>query len=227
MIFPKNRFLFFLLVGIFFYANNSQAVTPSPHSIHHQKIRPKNNTDAARPDWGSWVRLASVDSDNDKQNKNTDCKIKNRQGKCRSLKVLEVNHLQKLQFGKFTMNRGARAIVTIDPASGNKTVTGAHDSGGRYGPAEFEIKGEPNMEFVVTFPGEMTLSGSQGGGLRVSKFTGSFVEARNQQRTSRTIGKLGQDGRAVLLVGGTLQIPPNHEPGDMSGGVNINVEYFP
>ncbi len=146
-----------------------------------------------------------------------------------SLKKLEVHLIHDLHFGRVIMENGSRGSITINPVNGIKTLQGGvFNARGQHGSAEYEIHGEPDKRFMVIFPGDLKLWGDKRNNVKpkVSQFTGFIPNSYKWVGDTRIIGKFGQNGKARLLVGGTLNIPPNHKDGLMTGRSHIHVRYL-
>jgi hypothetical protein len=178
------------------------------------------------------------DSDKDKdkdKDKDSDCDKHYWKKHCRHHKRLKVRSLRKLRFGRvIPVRQGAKII--IEPATGNKTVLQGIDVNGRFGPAKFEVRGQPNRRFVVTLPEGTRLKGVTRPGLRVSSYTAFFPPTNTRSRGSSRgrkkskrdmVGHLGRDGKATLLVGGTLDVRGGRQMGRYRGRFPIYVDYLP
>lgn len=227
-----------LLVGTSLYASNGLVVTPSFSS---EILNQKQNVEAVNPNRNVWLRLASVDDDhdydddhdhNDSGHKHKkDCDRRDRRGECRPLNKLKVNSLHKLQFGDIVSNstQGQGARVVIDPVTGSKVVHSGVALGGRYGPAEFEIKGQPNKRFAITLPRQIVMTGKTGGGARVSELVAYLPSSRSSSTkdNGNLIGQLGRNGKAKLLVGGTLYLDSGRVTGSFKALLDVFVDYLP
>lgn len=226
VIMAVNIVLLFLLVGTPLYASNGRAVTSS---VHSQILDHKLNVKAVSPNQGAWLRLASIDDDEDHEHKK-DCEKRDRRGKCRSLKKLEVHNLHSLQFGNLVSNSGEGARVVINPATGSKVVFAGVALGGRHGPAEFELQGQPNKRFVITLPREVVMTVGSGGGARISELVAYLPSRRERQsrkKDGNIFGSFGRDGKAKLLVGGTLVLDSGRVTGNFTAPLNVFVDYLP
>jgi Domain of unknown function (DUF4402) len=217
-IFMANIVLMAVLLGTSLYASNGPVGIPVSHSdIFNQQ----QNT--ARTDSG-WLHLAVADTGGTVDT--SDCRSRGLPEGCPPLKDLVIINLNKLQFGKVVAGGGDQGAVTINPENGNKTVTGVFDGGGRHGPAEYLIEGEPGHKIRVNFPADILLAGSGGQASTVSRFTGYFANGWTLKSETWVVGKLGLDGKAVIQVGGTVSIPPNHAPGELAAQTDIFVDYL-
>ncbi|GJL77925.1 MAG: hypothetical protein NPINA01_09140 [Nitrospinaceae bacterium] len=218
-----NILLLFLLFATPLYAGNGLIVTPHPHL---KILNQKQNVEAVKPNREAWLRLASVDIGDDEK----DCEAKDRRGKCRPLKQLKVNSLHSLQFGEIVSNSGRGARVVIDPVTGSKVVYSGVALGGRYGPAEFELQGQPNKRFVITLPRQIVLTGGNGGGARVSELIAYLPSSRagkSRKKDGNVFGSFGRDGKARLLVGGTLSLDSDRVTGNFKAPLDVFVDYLP
>jgi uncharacterized protein DUF4402 len=220
-----NIVLLILLFSNSLYASNGRVVTSPSYS---QKINQEHSVKAVSPNRGAWLQLASVDSGDDDKN----CEDRDRRGKCRPLAKLEVNSLHSLQFGDIVSNSagGVGAKVVINPVTGGKIVYTGVNLGGRYGPAEFELKGQPNKRFVITLPREVTMTGGRGGGARVSELVAYLPSTRATKflkNGGSIAGLFGRDGKAKLLVGGTLLLDSGRVTGNFTAPLDVFIDYLP
>lgn len=145
---------------------------------------------------------------------------------------LLVRTLRNLQFGDVIPIRQG-LVVVIEPATGNKTVLEGIDGGGRYGPAKFEVKGQPNKQFVVTLPDQIVMLGT---GIRseLSSFTaylppdqGTSPNSSGPKTSMRdVVGSLDQYGKAIILVGGKF-VSRGRQAGIGMCVFSVFVDYLP
>ncbi len=135
----------------------------------------------------------------------------------RVLRPLSVEQLEELAFGRIAGDPSLPGEVVIEAETGRKSVRGAVvDLGGYHGRAEFEIRGEPNAQFIITLPPEHAMTSKDGGTTaRVIDFTSS---------PSKT-GALGPDGRATVFVGATLRLRPGQPGGGYRGPLDLFADY--
>ncbi len=143
---------------------------------------------------------------------------------CAGLKALTIRALHSLKFGKVTPTAPGGIDVIIDPATGEKTVINGLNLGGSFGPAEYEVEGEPRKRIVVTLPTQIRLSQSKDG-LRVRDIHGIVAEGPSEFRGDQLRGRLGVDGKASIRIGGTLGIRTGRVSGKHQGQSTVFVEY--
>ncbi len=232
-----------LLLGTTLHASNGPVVSSGPQSeIVNQQ---QNAVDA---DSRSWLRLATADigageheqgyahehdyeHEHDGDRHKRYCKRRERRGEeCRPLKRLRVRPLHKLQFGDMVSSPGGGVRVVIDPVTGSKSVFGSVNLGGKHGPAEFVLKGRPDHRFEVILPREIFLAGKTGPGPRVSGFTAHLTPNRTGSSGNdggSLIGHFGRDGKAKLIVGGTLYLDSSRQIGRFNAPFDVFVDYLP
>lgn len=116
------------------------------------------------------------------------------------------------RLGLIAPNRAGSA--TIDPVTGQRTVTGLLDLSGLPFQGSVTIRGEPNEHVEVTMPAQVTLSNSGGGSLRLTAIT---TNLRNNP-------KLARDGTLSFTFGGRLEVDGSTD-GDFRGAIPITVDY--
>jgi len=203
-----NVVVMFFLSGTSLYASNSQVVAPS---LHLQKLNHKQSVEMAHPDQGEWLLLASNGISDDDE----DCEERDRHGKCRPIKKLEVHRIYDLEFGKVVaqMERG-RVEVVIDPFTGNKNVIGGVNLGGNYGRAKFEVQGEPGKGFFITLPGRALIKGT----------SNAMIEVDTFEVNPGLTGKIGPDGKAYFYIGATAKMKSKAD-GEASVPIEVYVDY--
>ena len=111
-----------------------------------------------------------------------------------------------LRFGRIAGNGTASSYVTVDSATGNKTVGGgAFDLGGNDGPARFIIRGEPGHAFLIILPSSHVLIGRNN--------PANQATVTDFESTPSGTGVIGPNGKAEVEVGGTLELEAN-QPAD-------------
>lgn len=117
---------------------------------------------------------------------------------------------EDLRFGKLIA--GGAATVSIDPATGQRTTSGAFgDPAMMFGPARFRIVGAPNREIVVYLPGAFSI--------------GAGADVGSLRRDGPARLRLGPDGALYLNVGGSLTLSASHAFGPLSARFSIDVAY--
>ncbi len=131
---------------------------------------------------------------------------------------LTVNRVQDLRFGRAAGDGTSSSQVRIDSASGNKIVSGgAFDFGGPHGPARFRVKGEPGHAFVIILPADQIAPGQSNPSNQVT--VASF------ESTPSGGGVIGQNGKAEILVGATLELAADQPADDYDVTVPLEVIY--
>lgn len=114
--------------------------------------------------------------------------------------------VQDLRFGRVAGNGTASSSVTIDSATGIKTVSGgAFDLGGADGPARLIVRGEPGHAFLIILPGPQIAIGRNN--------PSNQVIVKDFESTPSVSGVIGPNGKTDVIVGGTLEMAPN-QPAD-------------
>lgn len=129
------------------------------------------------------------------------------------IRAISVRQLSAIEFGVFAPGRGG-GMVTVDPSGKTRRAAGniALMGGSQYGPAEFEIIGQPGEPIIIDLPPEVMLTT----GVPITNLTAY---------PSREI-TLNETGRQRLSVGGTLQVSGTPTPGTFQGFFDINVRYL-
>lgn len=123
---------------------------------------------------------------------------------------LIVRQLSDLHFGRIVPDPARGGAVRLTP-EGQKTASGgAADLGGAFGPAEFEVLGEPGTQFRIELPPAVQL----GPGLRLEAFTSM----------PQLAGQIPSSGRALVQVGATLVLAPRTPDGQYRGGFEVRVD---
>lgn len=123
-----------------------------------------------------------------------------------------------LDFGMIARPRTGSSTVTIDPASGNRTVTGG--AAGLSVPtphrASFSVSGEGGQAISISAPPfDMTYKSNH---LTVTPTTSPFG-------STTLTGALGTNGTAIINVGGSVPISDTTAPGQYSGTMTVTVQY--
>ena len=137
--------------------------------------------------------------------------------KAKTLSPLAIVSTQDLDFG--TILPGAAAgTVTINPNSGNRSVSGgATAAGGTPQRAEFVAVGNPNAQAVSILDPGLTLANGSGGTMTASLTLGGGGP-----------GTFNFPGTGVrnFRVGGTLNVGANQQDGTYTGTFSLTVNYF-
>ncbi len=175
-----------------------------------------------------WLRLASNNGDKDKdkdKDKDEDCQRRKGKRKCKQ-KKLTIKRKRPLRFGIVAAQQYHVTQVVISPVTGNKTVFGGPNLGGIYGPAKFVVKGKPGKSFVITLPSQIVLSGQFGGNLQASSLTVYLPFNQPPVPVGTLVGRLGQNGKATVLIGGTLLVNPGQRGGRYVGSFPLYADYL-
>lgn len=129
--------------------------------------------------------------------------------------TLTVRTINGMFFGD--LSSGAEAgTIELSP-SGIRTTTGGVTVNRAIAgsPAAFDVQGDPNSTYSITFPAAVIMSNGSPNSMVVDKFT-SLPEAS---------GVIDASGQQTLFVGGTLNVDSNQSFGSYSGELIISVDY--
>ncbi len=138
---------------------------------------------------------------------------------------IQITKIADLVFGDFAPGTGGTVTVST---SGARTATGPVLSTAGTAPsaARFNVLGEANATFSITYSGDTELTNTTGGGgetmllTRHSDLTGTGTIAGEVSS-----GTLGAGGTGSIYVGGTLAVSATQVPGNYQGTVTVTVEY--
>ncbi len=129
---------------------------------------------------------------------------------------LQIEQRSDLIYPKIAATAGAAGTLTIDSNDGSVSKTGsivlASTKSAR---AELSITGEPGNLVSVRLPNNLTLSGTNGGQIKIQQIS------HNGPATIR----LDSFGAATLKIGATLRITGNAQPGEYRGRMIATVDY--
>ncbi len=130
--------------------------------------------------------------------------------------AISISKSADLNFGNIIAS-GALGTVVLPP-EGPRSATGgaALASGGNVGPAIFTVVGEPGINYTISMPPGLALTGP---GVPLN------VSLTSSPTTSPGAGLLDGSGQQTLKVGGTLTVAANQLPGAYSGTFNVTVAY--
>ena len=129
--------------------------------------------------------------------------------------ALQINKVQDLAFGSYAATQSQGGTVTINPATGGKTVTGPLvDFGAAHQRAQFHVTGDPDAAFSITLPSQITINRG-GDTMTVNAFTSSPSGS----------GVLDGTGSVELYVGATLTLSANQAAGNYSDPFTVTVNY--
>ena len=112
------------------------------------------------------------------------------------------------------ISSGQAGSAAIDPASGQRTVSGLLDLSGLPVQGTVTIRGQPNEQVAVDMPTEVALTNRSGASIRLARIT----------TTLKSNPKLAQDGTLTFTFGGELMVDGRSD-GDFRGRIPITVDY--
>ncbi len=128
---------------------------------------------------------------------------------------LRLDKINDLVFGRYATTQSQGGTVTINPATGGKTVTGPlFDFGTAHQRAQFHATGDPDAAFSITLPSQINIA-KGGDTMIVSPVTSSPSGS----------GVLDGTGSAEIYVGGTLTLSGNQADGNYSKLFSVTVNY--
>jgi hypothetical protein len=121
-----------------------------------------------------------------------------------------------LVFGRYATSVTQGGTVTINPATGGKSVTGSvYDMGGAHQRARFDVEdGSDDATIVITLPSQITIT-SGGNSMTVDAFTSD---------PSGT-AVLDDQGEGQFYVGATLNLSANQAAGVYTGQFTVTINY--
>jgi len=127
---------------------------------------------------------------------------------------LTLRLVEDLSFGKVVAGARSGGAVVIDAATGRRTVRGGVVGlGGRYGRAEFVVRGTPNTRFRIIYADKGEMVGKSG---RARLIDINAIPERT--------GTIGRNGEAVIFVGATLELRRDQPSGSYRGSFNIRTD---
>lgn len=137
-------------------------------------------------------------------------------GKKKDLQPITIEIEASIDFarmGLMSTSQGGTAV--IDPATGQRTITGSLlDLGGIPVTGTVIVRGEPKEHVAVDFPGSVLIYNSAGASYPLTGFTTTLMNNP----------KIGDDGTLRFTFGATLQVSGG-AAGKFRGSVPITVEY--
>lgn len=123
-----------------------------------------------------------------------------------------------LNFGSIVRPAGGSQTVTIDPATGARSITGGGGGGGSPARATYLLRGEGGLAISVSQDESMTLNRIGGGGA---------IPVTLTHTTFPTLlsGSTGAEGSATFHTGGWFTISPGTPMGEYSGSFATTVSY--
>ncbi len=130
---------------------------------------------------------------------------------------ITIQQHKDLKFAKAAGDANQSGTVIIDATTGSKTTTGgAVDFGGKHQRAEFNVRGDPNLGFTITLPGQIQITGQN---------TSAVATVKNFASVPANFGVLNAQGKATVYVGATLELQPGQTADDYNGQFDVIVNY--
>ena len=129
--------------------------------------------------------------------------------------TLTVRTINGLIFGD--IGSGAEAGTLALSPGGVRTTTGGVTVNRAIAgsPAAFDIQGDPNATYSITFPAAVIMTNGSPNSMVVDNFTSS----------PETTGVIDAGGQQTLFVGATLNVNSNQAFGSYSGELTVTVDY--
>ncbi len=127
-----------------------------------------------------------------------------------------------MQFGNMLKGNHTVELNTSDSRSGEAAylVGGITEKSG-----EFAIEGTPNQAITITSPAEFTVSNDKGSSMKVDQVKMKLNGGDDKAGGTDFSGNIGDDGKATLKVGGTLNVTEAASEGTYQGTYNVKVSY--
>ena len=120
-----------------------------------------------------------------------------------------------LDFNRVALTAPGGGSVTIDPAGGTRSVSGAMAGlGGMFMAGSVTVRGEPGRTVRVDMPADVALRTPAGGSARVARLVTDLPP----------MPRLGADGTLRFSFGGRLDVSGDLD-GDYHGRIAITVDY--
>ena len=141
---------------------------------------------------------------------------------------LTVTAMTDLDFGGVALQAGNAGSVTLDPVSGSAGYIGVGpiacgETACVPQPAQFEINGIAGRQYRIDLPESAVANPVATGSASLQVNALISASANLPGATSR--GMLGADGKDLLKVGGTLNIPSTTTPGHYVAQITLVVSY--
>ena len=128
---------------------------------------------------------------------------------------LRIEKLTDLHFGNI-MSQSSGGSVTLNPSTGNVTASsGSFQFMGTSTAATFMLTGLPGQSFLISsgsYPTQITL-----------KNENNYTMTVNNFQFDPSSGQIGNDGTAILKLGGTLNIAANQPGGNYPNTSDLTV----
>ena len=129
--------------------------------------------------------------------------------------TITVRTINGMFFGDISSSAEAGTLA-LSPGGVRTTTGGVNVNSAIAGsPAAFDVQGDPNATYTVTFPAAVIMTNGSPNSMVVDKFT-SLPEGT---------GVIDASGQQTLYVGGTLNVNSNQAFGTYSGELAVTVDY--
>jgi hypothetical protein len=129
--------------------------------------------------------------------------------------TITVRTINGLVFGSLSSGPSAGTLV-LSPGGARTTTGGVNVNTAIIGsPAAFDVQGDPNGTYSVSFPAAVILSNGSPNTMVVDNFTSSLTPD----------GRLDASGQQTMFVGATLNVGSNQAFGTYSGSLTVTVDY--
>ena len=125
-----------------------------------------------------------------------------------------------LAFGNIVRPSSGSNTITIDSASGNRTLLGGGNgalASSTSTRASYSVQGEGGQSFSITIPPSLSLTRSGG--------TETLPVTLSASTSGALSGAVGDAGVASFGVGGSLQLDSTAVSGNYSGTFNVTIGY--
>jgi len=125
-----------------------------------------------------------------------------------------------LNFGR-VVPTGTAGTVEINATTGDRTATDVDTLGNGVSAPAFNVSGEPNESFVVSYPDNFTIDSGSGDTMEVEMFIASSLLIPPPTNTLT----LPDSGLIGISIGATLKVGATQAAGDYSKDFNVTVTY--
>ena len=131
--------------------------------------------------------------------------------RCKKCRPYSLHKRESLRFGKIVPSENSMGIVTIDPRTGDKIITGGvFDLGKDSGAAVFEIRARPGSQFNVTSLSEIRMRPKNRG-----------VSIQDIKIWPEGVLNVGLSERMEFNVGGSLHLPQRAKAGKYKARIPV------
>ncbi|RKZ56243.1 MAG: hypothetical protein DRQ44_16905 [Gammaproteobacteria bacterium] len=128
---------------------------------------------------------------------------------------MTVRTVTSMFFGELSSSAEAGTLA-LSPAGVRTTTGGVTVNSTVAGtPAAFDVQGDPNATYSVSFPAAVIMTNGSPNTMVIEKFISS----------PEATGVLDTSGQQTLFVGGTLNVDSNQAFGTYTGDLTITVDY--